>query len=136
MLGLLGLLGGLVAAWLVLVGALLLARPRGGLLAEALRLLPDVVRLLTRLAGDPTLPRAARIRLALLFAYLALPLDLVPDVVPVLGYADDAIVVAAVLRSVVRTVGLDPLRRHWPGTPDGLAAVVRLARLEPRDPSP
>ncbi|WP_327434808.1 YkvA family protein [Streptomyces sp. NBC_01236] len=55
--------------------------------------------------------------------------DLVPDFIPVLGYADDAIVVAAVLRSVVRHAGPDALARHWPGTPDGLAAVRRLAGL-------
>lgn len=124
-----GVLTGLLLAWLVLLVALLVARPKGGLLKEALRLLPDVIRLLSRLGTDRSLPRGVRIRLGLLFAYLAFPLDLIPDFIPVLGYADDAIIVAAVLRSVVRRVGLEPLREHWPGTPDGLAAVVRLARL-------
>lgn len=126
----LGVLAALAVTWLVLVGALLALRPRGNLLREALRLLPDVLRLLHRLAADPTLPRGVRVRLGLLFGYLALPLDLIPDMIPVLGYADDAILVAAVLRSVVRTVGLEPLQRHWPGTEDGLAAVVRLAGLD------
>lgn len=124
-----GVLAGLLLAWLVLLVALLVARPKGGLLKEALRLLPDVIRLLSRLATDRSLPRGVRIRLGLLFAYLAFPLDLIPDFIPVLGYADDAIIVAAVLRSVVRRVGPEPLREHWPGSPDGLAAVVRLARL-------
>lgn len=132
----LGLLAGLALAWLVLVGALLLAQPKDGLLKEALRLLPDIIRLLKRLASDPTLPRGVRIRLALLFAYLAFPLDLIPDFIPILGYADDAIIVAAVLRSAVRTVGLGPLEQHWPGTQDGLAAVVRLAKLEHQSPQP
>jgi uncharacterized membrane protein YkvA (DUF1232 family) len=50
----------------------------------------------------------------------------VPDFVPVVGYADDAIVVAATLRSVVRRCGEEALERHWPGTPDGLAVVRRL----------
>jgi hypothetical protein len=68
-------------------------------------------------------------RLWLLFAYLALPFDLIPDFIPVIGYADDAIIVAAVLRSVVRRAGPDAVRRHWPGTPDGLAALWRAARL-------
>jgi uncharacterized membrane protein YkvA (DUF1232 family) len=44
----------------------------------------------------------------------------------VLGYADDAVIVKAVLRSVVRRAGLEPIRGHWPGTEDGLAAVLRL----------
>jgi uncharacterized membrane protein YkvA (DUF1232 family) len=105
------------------------ARPKGSLLAEALRLLPDVLRLLWRLADDRSLPRGVRIRLWLLLAYLAIPIDLVPDFVPVLGYADDAIIVTAVLRSVVRRAGLEPIRGHWPGTEDGLAAVLRLCGL-------
>lgn len=125
----LGIVSGLALAWLVLVGALLAARPKGCLLNEALRLLPDVLRLLHRLATDHILPRGVRIRLGLLFAYLAVPIDLIPDFVPVLGYADDAIITAVVLRSVVRKIGIEPLRQHWPGSPDGLAAVIRLAGL-------
>jgi uncharacterized membrane protein YkvA (DUF1232 family) len=70
-----------------------------------------------------------RIRLWLVLGYLAIPIDLVPDFVPVLGYADDAIIVTAVLRSVVRRAGLEPIRGHWPGTEDGLAIVLRLCGL-------
>jgi uncharacterized membrane protein YkvA (DUF1232 family) len=126
----LGVVAGLVLAWLALVIGLILVRPRGGLLREALRLLPDVLRLIRRLAADKTLPHGVRIRLVLLLAYLAIPIDLIPDFVPVLGYADDAIIVTAVLRSVVRRSGLDAIRAHWPGTDDGFAAVVRLTRLQ------
>ncbi|QXV57900.1 YkvA family protein [Amycolatopsis sp. TNS106] len=126
---LLGLGGALLVAWLALVAALVLARPRGGLLREALRLLPDVLRLIRRLAADRTLPRGVRIRLTLLLAYLALPLDLVPDFIPVLGYADDAIIVTVVLRGVVRRAGLDAVRAHWPGTEDGFHALARLTGL-------
>jgi uncharacterized membrane protein YkvA (DUF1232 family) len=82
-----------------------------------------------RLAGDGTLPRVVRVRLWLLLGYLALPIDLVPDFVPVLGHADDAIVVALVLRSVVRHAGAAAIDRHWPGTPEGLAALRRASRL-------
>ena len=125
----LAVLGGLVAVWLVFVVALVVARPRGGLLRESLRILPDLVRLLTRLARAQDLPRGVRVRLGLLLGYLALPVDLVPDFVPVLGYADDAIVVVLALRSVVRRVGVEPLRAHWPGTDDGFATLCRLAGL-------
>jgi uncharacterized membrane protein YkvA (DUF1232 family) len=125
----LGLVAALVLVWLALVVGLIVVRPRGGLLREALRLLPDVLRLIRRLAADKTLPRGVRIRLALLLAYLAIPIDLIPDFVPVLGYADDAIIVIAVLRSVVRRAGLDAVRAHWPGTDDGFATVARLTGL-------
>jgi len=90
-----------------------------------------LLRLLRRLAGDRSLPRGVRVRLWLLLAYLAIPID----VIPVLGYADDAIIVTAVLRSVVRRAGLEALHRHWPGTDDGLAAVIRLCGLA-RQPYP
>lgn len=56
---------------------------------------------------------------------------MVPDFIPVLGQADDAIVIALVLRSVTRRAGAAALERHWPGTADGLAAVRRLARVDP-----
>lgn len=119
----------LVLIWLALLVMMIILRPRGGMLREALRLLPDVLRLLRRLAADRTLPRGVRIRLGLLLAYLALPFDLIPDFIPILGYADDAIIVTAVLRSVVRVAGLEAVREHWPGTDDGFAAVARLAGL-------
>jgi uncharacterized membrane protein YkvA (DUF1232 family) len=67
--------------------------------------------------------------LVALIGYLLLPIDLVPDFVPVLGYADDAVIVALALRWVVRRAGGELLTRHWPGTPEGLAAVQRLAGL-------
>nr|AHE39778.1 DedA protein [Streptomyces sp. F8] len=82
---LIGIGTGVLAAWLVLVIALLLVRPKGGLLKEAVRLLPDLLRLLTRLADDKTLPRGVRISLALLMIYLASPIDLIPDFLPVIG---------------------------------------------------
>src|SRR6201990_2877399 len=96
---------GLALAYLALLAALLVARPKGNLLGEALRLLPDLLRLLRRLAADSDVPRTVRVRLWLLLGYLAIPFDLVPDFIPVLGYADDAIIISLVLRSVVRRVG-------------------------------
>lgn len=127
---LIAMAGAFILTWLALIVALVAIRPKSTLLREALRILPDLVRLLKNLSTDSTLPRSVRIRLVLLMVYLALPIDLIPDFIPVLGYADDAIVVVAVLRSVVRRVGLEPLRGHWPGTPDGFAALCRLAGLK------
>jgi uncharacterized membrane protein YkvA (DUF1232 family) len=126
---------GVLLSYLLVLCALLATRPRGNLLAEAVRLLPDLLRLTRRLAADRATPRAARVRLWLLLGYLAIPIDIVPDFVPVLGYADDAIVVSLVLRSVVRRAGAPAVRRHWPGTDDGLAALSRLTRLQPVDPA-
>jgi uncharacterized membrane protein YkvA (DUF1232 family) len=126
---LVGILIGLIVIWLLLVVFLIIARPSGQLLREAVRLLPDLLRLLKHLATDRTLPRGVRIRLTLLLIYLASPIDLIPDFIPVIGYADDAIIVAATLRSVVRLAGLEAARRHWPGSADGFAILCRLCGI-------
>ncbi|MEO5652643.1 MAG: YkvA family protein [Marmoricola sp.] len=121
---------GFVLVWLVVVLAFYVAGRRAGeptRLRDGVRLLPDVVRLVRRLAADPSLSRGLRWRLGLLLGYLVLPLDLVPDFIPVAGYADDILIVAWVLRSVVRAAGPEALERHWPGTPEGLAVIRRLA---------
>ncbi len=130
----LGVLAGLGLVYLVLLGLLwryARRHPDTVSLRDALRLLPDLVRLLRRLASDHTLPTRVRVDLVLLMIYLASPIDLVPDFVPVIGYADDAVVVALVLRSVVRRTGRQALVRHWPGTPQGLGLIEQLAGLTP-----
>lgn len=125
-----GAAAALLVCWLLLIAALFRGNRRhGGTVAEALRLLPDLVRLLRRVAGDPSLPVAVRARIWGLLVYLALPIDLVPDIIPVLGYADDAIITVIVLRGVVRRIGLDGLRRRWPGTEHGFQALAQLAGI-------
>ncbi|XVV17489.1 YkvA family protein [Actinoplanes sp. CA-131856] len=131
---LIGVVVALLLLWMALVIALLAAHPGRARLKEALRLLPDLLRLLRRLAADKALPRGVRIRLALLLAYLAVPFDVIPDFIPVLGYADDAIIVTLVLRSTVRRAGLEAVRRHWPGTDEGFTALTRLTGLSRADP--
>ncbi len=124
---LVGVLGGLLLLWLLMLLVLWRVRPDGLTTSAALRLLPDLVRLVRRLAADGELPRGVRVRLWLLLGYLLMPVDLVPDFVPVLGYADDAVVVALALRSVVRRAGPEALARHWPGNQAGLDVIGRLA---------
>ena len=124
-----GMTVAIILAWVVLIVALAILRPPAGLLREAVRILPDVLRVIRRLAADQTLPSGVRTRLWLLLSYLALPFDLIPDFIPVLGHADDAIIVTAVLRSVVRRAGIAAVREDWPGTDDGFAALCRLTGL-------
>jgi uncharacterized membrane protein YkvA (DUF1232 family) len=124
-----GALVALLLMWLALIVALWRVAPDQPRLRDMLRLLPDTVGMLRRMAGDRALPRSIRIRLWLLLAYLASPIDVVPDFIPLLGYADDAILVVLVLRSVARRAGTEALTRHWHGTSDGLAAVSRLAGI-------
>ena len=125
-----GAAAGLVLVWIAMVTALcFLARREQDptRLRDVLRLVPDVLRLLRRLAADPDLPRGVRWRLGVLVGYLLLPIDLIPDFIPIVGYADDAVVVALGLRWVVEAAGPDALDQHWTGTPQGLRVVKRLA---------
>jgi uncharacterized membrane protein YkvA (DUF1232 family) len=124
---LVGVAAALALTWLLFVLALALLRPKGMSLRECKQVVPDTARLLRDIARDPGVPKGARRRLGLLLAYLALPFDLVPDFVPVLGYADDVILIALVLRAVVRAAGPEVLERHWRGSPGGLALVRRLS---------
>ena len=126
----LGLIISVVAVWVCFLVVIAVARPSTGTLRESMRVVPDTARLVKRLAADPSVHRGVRIRLWFLLAYLVSPIDLVPDFIPVLGYADDAIIIALVLRSVVRRVGVDTIRSNWPGTSDGLSALGRLCRLD------
>jgi uncharacterized membrane protein YkvA (DUF1232 family) len=128
----LGALGGIVLLWLALVALLWVEQRRhreGTTLPDLLRLVPDIARLLKRLATDRAVPVGARIVLGLLLVYLLSPIDVIPDFIPVLGYADDAIVVALALRFAIRRAGAASVERHWPGTADGLVAVLRLAGI-------
>jgi uncharacterized membrane protein YkvA (DUF1232 family) len=90
--------------------------------------IPDCVVLVRRLARDPRVPRRRKLALVLLAAYLLLPFDLVPDFIPVAGQFDDAILVALVLRTLLRGGGEPLVREHWPGPERSLALVCRAAR--------
>lgn len=90
-------------------------------------LVPDCIVLFRRLLGDERFPRSRKLLLAALVGYVALPIDLIPDFIPVAGQLDDAIIVALVLRSVLRASGPQLLREHWPGPPASLKAITGLA---------
>ena len=124
--GVLLAIAGFAVAWLLLVVVLYLHRPSRELAGPALRLIPDLVRLVRSLLADPATPRPVRIALVGLLGYLLLPIDLVPDFVPVLGSADDVIVAALVLRWAGRRVGIDALRAHWTGSDAGFNVLRRL----------
>ena len=125
-----GVLAALAAVWLIVGVALWLAKPGEVSVKAMARLLPDLLVLLKRLALDPQMPRAIRIALALLLAFTLSPIDVIPDFIPVIGFADDVILVALVLRWITRRAAADALTRHWPGTPEGLMAVRHVCGLE------
>jgi uncharacterized membrane protein YkvA (DUF1232 family) len=131
---LLGIAVTLGLLWVSFVVTLVVVRPKGMNLREARRTVPDAIRLLRDLRANPDLPPGVRRWLTALVVYLAVPFDLVPDFVPLLGYADDVIIAALVLRRVVRVAGPDAIDGHWRGSQTGLAAIRGLAGLPPPPP--
>jgi uncharacterized membrane protein YkvA (DUF1232 family) len=128
---LVGLAVGLVLAWAVLVVALLALRPPGQSLRDLARIVPQTLRLVAALYRDPTLPRSVRWRLRVALIYNVQPINLIPDFIPVIGFADNAIVLIWALRSTVRVAGTDAVEGHWTGTPEGLGVIYRAMRIQP-----
>jgi uncharacterized membrane protein YkvA (DUF1232 family) len=120
-------LGVVVAVWAAFVVWLVAAGRREDARAFA-TFIPDCIVLLTRLTRDSRVPRRRKLLLLGLIGYLALPFDLVPDFIPVAGQLDDAIIVALVLRHVVRAGGEPLTRELWLGPNRSLDLLLRLAR--------
>ena len=117
----------LVLVWLALVLALI-ALGKGPLAREIASLIPNLTRLFTGLVRDPRVPLRAKLVLGATAIYLAMPIDLIPDFVPIAGQLDDAIIAAFALRYVVGTTPREIVAEHWPGDPDTLRRILALAR--------
>jgi len=123
-------IGALVALYAAMV-VTLVAGARQWDVRMIARLVPYCAILFKRLLGDPRVPARWKVASALALVYLALPFDLVPDFIPVLGQLDDAILVALVLRGLLRSAGPLLVREHWPGPAALLAPLERLASAVP-----
>jgi uncharacterized membrane protein YkvA (DUF1232 family) len=115
--------------YVVSVAALIAAGRREDARALA-GFIPDCIVLVSRLARDRRISRRRRIVLWLVLAYLALPIDLVPDFLPGIGQLDDAVLLGLALRLVVHAGGTEIVRAAWPGPEASLTLVLRAAGLE------
>ena len=115
-----------VSLWLAVVLVLVLSG-RGALARELATLVPDLVVLFAGLVRDPAVPRRAKVVLAVASVWLASPIDLIPEFVPVAGALDDAIVAALALRYVLRTTDPAVVGAHWRGSSAMLERLMRLA---------
>lgn len=119
-------MGACVLLYALAVGALYVAGRRSAARSLA-GFVPDLVVLVRGLLGDPRVSRGRKIVLGALLFYLVLPFDIVPDVIPVVGVLDDVLLVALVLRSLVRGAGGAVVEDNWRGPPASLAVVLRAA---------
>ncbi len=120
------LIGAVFALWLLAVALIWLHRPSRELALPALRLLPDILRLVRRLMADRQTPGLIRLALAGLLLWIVSPIDLLPEFLPGIGPLDDLVVAALVLRWAGRRLGEERLREKWPGTPESFALLERL----------
>jgi uncharacterized membrane protein YkvA (DUF1232 family) len=84
---------------------------------------------MARLIADPVLPRAAKIALGAAAVYLLSPLDLIPDFIPFVGYADDLLLAAIIVDGILNYVDRAVVLKYWPGSPDTLERLARAARV-------
>lgn len=94
------------------------------LIEDAVMMVPNIVRLVGRLLKDPRVPRRAKITLGLAAAYVVSPIDLIPEVIPVIGWADDVLLLMFAIDSLIERAGADVVTEHWDG-PGDLLSLVR-----------
>jgi uncharacterized membrane protein YkvA (DUF1232 family) len=99
---------------------------------EAALALPNLVKLLGRLMRDPRVPARSKALAGAALAYVASPIDLVPDLVPVLGRSDDVFVAIFAVHHLIRTAGEDVVVEHWGGSRDVLEVVDGLIDIAAR----
>jgi uncharacterized membrane protein YkvA (DUF1232 family) len=123
-------LGVTVALVLATWGLLLVLARRlpPGLLRDLAAFIPDSVTAVRRLRKDPRVPRRAKVALVVAGIWLASPIDLIPDFVPVIGTLDDIVVVVLAVRYAGRRVPRDVLLAAWPGEPRLLERLLGPAR--------
>jgi uncharacterized membrane protein YkvA (DUF1232 family) len=121
-------LGIAILVWLVTVAALMLAGRRVEA-KQLARLLPDLAALLRGLLRDQRVPRSSKALVAVAFLWVVSPIDLLPEFLPVIGPLDDVVVVALVLRHLIKRAGPEVVRDHWHGDPVMLERALSALRL-------
>jgi uncharacterized membrane protein YkvA (DUF1232 family) len=105
--------GGLwVLSWLVLV--LAAWRLPRGLLRDLVAFLPACVTTARRLRADPRVPRRAKVALLVAIVWVASPIDLLPEFLPVIGPLDDVVAFTLLLRFAARSIPREVLLAAWP----------------------
>ena len=124
----------LLASW----GVLLLAARRlpPGILRDLAAFIPDCVTTVRRLRKDPRVPRRAKIAIVIAGIWVASPIDLIPEFLPIIGPLDDVVVVALALRYAGRQVPREVLLAAWPGERRLLERLLGPPRASTAQPSP
>ncbi|NUW42375.1 YkvA family protein [Nonomuraea rhodomycinica] len=120
------------ASWGVLV--LLARRLPPGVLRDLAAFIPDCLTAVRRLRRHPAVPRRAKVAVMIAGVWVASPVDLIPEFLPVIGPLDDIVVVALALRYAARQVPREVLLEAWPGEPRLLLRLLGDPRREDGEP--
>jgi uncharacterized membrane protein YkvA (DUF1232 family) len=121
------------AVWIVAIAALwIFGRKLAA--AQLARAIPDTIALCRGLMRDPRVPTGSKLLLGGALVWIASPIDLVPEFIPVLGPLDDLIVVGLVLRHLVKRAGVEVVQEHWRGDPRVLRAALRVVAIRLPEP--
>ncbi|MDE0132438.1 MAG: DUF1232 domain-containing protein [bacterium] len=86
--------------------------------------LPQFAKLVARLSRDPRVPVRAKRLAAGLAVYAVIPLDLIPDVIPVVGLVDDLLAVVVALAVLIEAAPDEVVAEHWDGEPEALGRIL------------
>ena len=95
---------------------------------SAIRELPNFLRLLYGLITDGRVSMVDKTLVGVAIAYVAMPFDFIPDVIPFMGQVDDIFLLVLALRRLMNNAGRRVLLDHWMGDPEDLADM-RLERV-------
>jgi uncharacterized membrane protein YkvA (DUF1232 family) len=99
------------------------------LIQDTVLMIPNLVKLIARLLADPRVPRRSKMALAAAAAYVASPIDLIPEVIPVIGWADDLIFIMMALDALIARSGPEIVEENWDGPNDLLGLIEDVLSL-------
>lgn len=88
--------------------------------ARLIPVLPRFVGLLCRLMVDRRVRLLDKALVLGVLAYVVMPVDLLPDVLGILGWTDDLFLLGLALRHLVLGAGEQVIRSNWRGSGDAL----------------
>ena len=121
-------LGVAAGIWLIAIAVLAIFGRRSAA-RELASFLPNLVLLFKGLVRDPRVPKRSKFWVLFAIAWIASPIDLIPEFIPVAGPLDDAIVAALVLRHLLRKSSPEVVREHWRGDPAVMDRLLGAGRI-------
>jgi uncharacterized membrane protein YkvA (DUF1232 family) len=99
------------------------------LVMDTASMLPHMAKLMIRLLRDPRVPRRTKLVVGAAVAYVISPIDLIPDFIPVIGLADDILLMTFAINHMVEVAGEEVVLEHWDGSRDLLELIRSILEI-------